>query len=50
MIGDSEYNGAGIPPKAKIVSGITEWLASLGLSEYARRFAENDIDESVLRT
>ena len=28
---------------------ITEWLASLGLSEYAQRFGENDIDVSVLR-
>ena len=28
---------------------ITEWLASLGLSEYAQRFAENDIDVTVLR-
>ena len=28
---------------------ITEWLASLGLSEYAKRFTENDIDVSVLR-
>jgi class 3 adenylate cyclase len=28
---------------------ITEWLASLGLSEYAQRFAENGIDVSVLR-
>ena len=28
---------------------IPEWLASLGLSEYAQRFAENDIDESVLQ-
>jgi len=27
---------------------IAEWLASLGLSEYAQRFAENDIDLSVL--
>jgi class 3 adenylate cyclase len=26
-----------------------EWLASLGLSEYAQRFAENDIDVAVLR-
>ena len=28
---------------------IGEWLASLGLSEYAQRFSENDIDVSVLR-
>ena len=30
------------------VATITEWLASLGLSEYAGRFAENGIDLSVL--
>ena len=30
------------------MSTIAEWLKSLGLSEYAERFAENDIDESVL--
>ena len=28
---------------------IAEWLASLGMSEYAQRFTENDIDTSVLR-
>ena len=27
---------------------VTEWLQSLGLSEYADRFAENDIDFSIL--
>ena len=26
-----------------------EWLDTLGMSEYAQRFAENDIDVSVLR-
>jgi class 3 adenylate cyclase len=31
------------------VATITEWLASLGLSEYAQRFDENDIDVTVLR-
>ena len=31
------------------MSTITEWLTSLGMSEYAERFAENDIDTSVLR-
>jgi class 3 adenylate cyclase/predicted ATPase len=31
------------------VSKIEEWLASLGMSEYTQRFAENDIDVSVLR-
>jgi class 3 adenylate cyclase/predicted ATPase len=30
------------------VSSIAEWLASLGMSEYAERFAENRIDLSVL--
>ena len=29
--------------------GIAEWLASIGLSEYAQRFAENAIDLSVIR-
>jgi class 3 adenylate cyclase len=28
---------------------IAEWLETVGLSEYARRFADNDIDPSVLR-
>ncbi|RXH25095.1 hypothetical protein XH99_26970 [Bradyrhizobium nanningense] len=28
--------------------GVTEWLESIGLSEYARRFAENGIDLSVV--
>ena len=28
---------------------IREWLHSLGLSEYAERFAENRIDLSILR-
>ena len=27
---------------------IAEWLASLGLSEYAQRFAENHVDAGVL--
>jgi class 3 adenylate cyclase len=31
------------------VAAITQWLASLGMSEYGRRFTENDIDVSVLR-
>jgi class 3 adenylate cyclase/predicted ATPase len=29
--------------------GIAEWLASIGLGEYAERFAENAIDLSVIR-
>jgi len=32
------------------VATITEWLASLGMSEYAQRFADNRIDDvSTLR-
>jgi len=31
------------------MKGIAEWLASIGLSEYAQRFAENGIDVSILR-
>src|SRR5215468_6646653 len=31
------------------MKGIAEWLASIGLEEYAQRFAENAIDLSVLR-
>ena len=27
---------------------VTEWLETLGLGQYAQRFAENDIDASVL--
>jgi hypothetical protein len=30
------------------VKDIDEWLASIGLSEYAKRFADNAIDVSVL--
>ena len=31
------------------MSTTAEWLTSLGMSEYAERFAENDIDIAVLR-
>src|SRR5262245_10280540 len=31
------------------LKGIAEWLASVGLSEYAQRFADNGIDLSVIR-
>jgi class 3 adenylate cyclase/tetratricopeptide (TPR) repeat protein len=31
------------------MKGITEWLASIGLSEYAQPFADNAIDLSVVR-
>ena len=30
------------------MSSIAEWLAGLGLSDYADAFAENDVDISVL--
>ena len=30
------------------VSTVAEWLATLGLSEYTDRFAENDVDISVV--
>jgi hypothetical protein len=30
------------------VQEIPDWLEKLGMSEYAQRFAENDIDASVL--
>jgi class 3 adenylate cyclase len=31
------------------MQGIAEWLASIGLEEYAQRFEENAIDLSVVR-
>jgi class 3 adenylate cyclase len=31
------------------MTGIAEWLASIGLGEYAQRFSENAIDLSVIR-
>ena len=31
------------------MTGIAEWLSSIGLGEYAQRFAENAIDLSVVR-
>jgi SAM domain (Sterile alpha motif) len=36
-------------PEGGAVPTITKWLASLGMAEYAQRFAENHIDGSVLR-
>ena len=33
----------------KVISTNAQWLGSLGMSEYAARFAENRIDVSVLR-
>src|ERR1700754_2429548 len=35
--------------RRQAVGSISEWLASLGLSEYAPLFTENGIDSSVLR-
>src|ERR1700724_302394 len=39
----------GANPEGEAMSTIAEWLASLGMSEYAERFAENRIDLPVLR-
>jgi SAM domain (Sterile alpha motif) len=30
------------------VQQISDWLGTLGMSEYAQRFADNDIEASVL--
>jgi hypothetical protein len=30
------------------MQNLAHWLETLGMSEYAQRFAENDIDASVL--
>ena len=35
--------------KKGAVRTVAEWLASIGLSEYAQRFADNAIDLSVIR-
>jgi class 3 adenylate cyclase/predicted ATPase len=35
--------------QGEVVSTIADWLRSLGMSEHADRFAENDIDIAVLR-
>src|SRR5215475_2289195 len=32
-----------------VVLRVEDWLASLGMSDYAQRFADNDVDASVLR-
>ena len=34
---------------AKFTGATADWLVSFGLSEYAERFAENDIDMAVPR-
>jgi hypothetical protein len=31
------------------MTGLADWLASIGLSQYAQRFADNAIDLSVIR-
>jgi hypothetical protein len=36
-------NGAGLP-----MQQVKDWLEKLGMSEYAKRFAENDIDLALL--
>src|SRR5262250_281510 len=38
-----------MPSTGRSMKGIAEWLASIGLSEYVQRFAENAIDLSVVR-
>jgi class 3 adenylate cyclase/predicted ATPase len=38
-----------MPSTGIAMKGIAEWLGSIGLSEYAQRFAENAIDLSVIR-
>jgi len=41
---------SGVELRGKLVATITEWLAALGMSEYAQRFADNRIDDvSILR-
>ena len=39
--GQNEADGA--------MEQVADWLAKLGMGQYARRFAENDIDFSALR-
>jgi class 3 adenylate cyclase len=38
-----------MPSTGRAMKGIAEWLTSIGLSEYAQRFADNAIDLSVIR-
>ena len=45
--GDARSSGSHIDESA--MKGIAEWLASIGLSEYAQRFVDNAIDLSVIR-
>jgi hypothetical protein len=39
---------AGKSARGPPMQQVTDWLEKLGLSEYAQRFAENDIDFSIL--
>jgi SAM domain (Sterile alpha motif) len=39
---------AGYRPLGTAMQQIADWLERLGMSEYAQRFAENDIDIEVL--
>jgi class 3 adenylate cyclase/predicted ATPase len=38
-----------VDPRGAVLQQIVDWLEELGMSEYAERFAANDIDISVLR-
>src|SRR5271169_4994803 len=38
-----------LTPQGAAMQQIADWLEKLGMSEYAERFAESDIDTSVLR-
>src|SRR5262245_24207826 len=38
-----------MPSTGSAMKGVAEWLASIGLGEYAQRFADNAIDLSVVR-
>ena len=46
MVGCLSYPVQRIPqnPKGRPMQQIADWLEKLGMSEYAQRFAENDID------
>src|SRR5215831_3568014 len=49
VAGRRASRAADLRPTRSAMKGIAEWLASIGLSEYAQRFADNAIDLSVLR-
>src|SRR5215510_14723970 len=49
VAGRRASRAADFRPTRSAMKGIAEWLASIGLSEYAQRFADNAIDLSVLR-